>query len=73
MADGITAIRIRRVRHGYPGRKAREEEVLCLEYSGGSVMLPKSVLEDAGDSWQRLRELAKGQAEAHGLEFLDVD
>ena len=66
----ITAIRIRQMRRRVSNQRTREE-YLCLECPGGTVYLAKSVLEDAGDRWDRVLALAKGQAETHGVPFVD--
>ena len=66
----ITAIRIRQMRRRVSNQRT-QEAYLCLECPGGTVYLAQSVLESAGDRWDRVCALAKQQAERHGVPFVD--
>ena len=70
MASSITAFRFQPVWHRSLGRD-KADEALCMECPGGTVILTRSVLEDAGDSWQRVKERTKTVALEKNIPYSD--
>ena len=58
MGVQIRNVEIRSIKNktGLLGRKEVEEEAIVLETTGGNVILPKSTVETAGDSWEKIAE-----------------
>ena len=56
MGVQIRNVEIRSIKNktGLLGRKENEEEAIVLETTGGNVILPRSTVETAGDSWEKL-------------------
>lgn len=71
--SSITAIEVLEVREkaGLLGRRTQEDQFLRLETSGGSVYLRRSAVEDAGDSWKRVKRRIENLAQEKAIPFRD--
>lgn len=56
---------------GLFGRKTVPDEILRMETPGGSIYLRKSAVEDAGDSWSRVKRRLRNLAGEKGIPFTD--
>lgn len=71
--SSITSIEVLKVREkaGLLGRRTQEEQFLCLKTAGGSVYLRKSAVEDAGDSWTRVKRRIENLALEKDIPYRD--
>jgi hypothetical protein len=69
----ITSISLLEIQEptGLFGRKSRNEEALCLHTDRGNIVLRKSAVEGAGDSWRLLTRRLWNLAKEQGIPFRD--
>ena len=72
--SSITSIEVLKVREkaGLLGRRTEEEQFLRLKTAGGSVYLRKSAVEDAGDSWARVKRRIENLASEKNIPYRDT-
>ncbi len=72
--SSITAIEVLEVQEtsGLLGRRLQEDQFLRLETSGGSVYLRRSAVENAGDSWKRVKRRIENLAREKEIPFQDA-
>lgn len=65
----LTGVRVEKVedRIGLLGKKSVSDELLCLEFPGGSVCIRRSAVIGAGDNYFRLKRQVAELAQARGL------
>lgn len=51
------------------GRKGETESAIVLKTTGGNVILPKSAVTGAGDSWEKLTRRLRTLAQEKGIPF----
>lgn len=71
--SSITSFDVQRVQEkaGLLKQKTTEDEILRMETSGGSIYLRKSAVENAGDSWTRVKRRFSNLAGEKNIPFID--